>query len=192
MFFVHFMWHSVTTCRSFFSSFVQGYLPGLILKGFMLLTPHIVMFLSKCEGHLAHSRLEHEAASKYYYFVVVNVFFGSILTGSAFSQLSTFINSSSIIGWANYMWNHEYNCSFSHVHHNTSRVIHQLQLGHHVSYVIWVFEWWFVHLQLTTCFRFLYLSCMDDSNGVLTHHPLHQLNLKPWHSFNLLRHCDYV
>lgn len=132
MLFAHLMWWDVTTCRSFFSSFVQGYLPGLILKGFMLLVPYIVMFLSKCEGHLAYSRLEHEAASKYYYFVVVNVFFGSILTGSAFSQLSTFINSSSITGWAKgilkSLWNHEYNCLFSHVRHNTSQKIHHCSL----------------------------------------------------------------
>lgn len=62
-------------------------------------------------------------------------------------------------------WNHEYICSFSHVHRNTSRKIHPSQLGYLVSYAIWIFEQWFIHIKLITSFRFLNSSCMDDSSG---------------------------
>jgi lysine-specific demethylase 3 len=44
------------------------------------------------------SRLETTAATKFYYFVVINVFFGSILTGSAFSELQLFVGQSSLVG----------------------------------------------------------------------------------------------
>lgn len=87
--------------REFISSFVQGFLPGLILKLCFLLLPMFIMFLSKFEGHLSISKLERRAAAKYYYFVVVNIFFGSILTGSAFQQLKTFVTSSSVLGFLN-------------------------------------------------------------------------------------------
>ena len=84
--------------RRFFASFVQGFLPGLILKACFWLLPIIIMIVSKFEGHLARSKLERRAAAKYFYFMVVNIFFGSILTGTAFQQLKTFVTSSSFLG----------------------------------------------------------------------------------------------
>jgi hypothetical protein len=84
--------------RAFFASFVQGFLPGLILKICFWILPKIIMFVSKFEGHLAVSKLERRSAAKYYYFMVVNIFFGSILAGSAFQQLKTFVTSSSFLG----------------------------------------------------------------------------------------------
>jgi hypothetical protein len=56
------------------------------------------MVVSKIEGHLAISKLERRAAAKFYYFMVVNVFFGSILSGSAFQQLKTFVSSTTALG----------------------------------------------------------------------------------------------
>lgn len=84
--------------RGLVTSFVQGFLPGLILKLCFWLLPVIIMLITKLEGHLAISTIERRAAAKYYYFVVVNIFFGSILTGSAFQQLKTFVTSSSLLG----------------------------------------------------------------------------------------------
>ena len=62
----------------------------------MMLVPYISMGLAIAEGFVSSSKIESQAALKYYYFEVVNVFFGSILTGSAFSQLESFLDSSSI------------------------------------------------------------------------------------------------
>ncbi|KAI3876238.1 hypothetical protein MKW92_049521 [Papaver armeniacum] len=45
-------------------------------------------------GHLAISVLERKAAAKYYYFMLVNVFLGSIVTGTAFEQLDAFLHQS--------------------------------------------------------------------------------------------------
>jgi hypothetical protein len=84
--------------RKNFASFVQGFLPGFILKLCMMLVPYIAMGLAIFEGHVSLSKIENQAALKYYYFEVVNVFFGSILAGSAFQQLESFLDSSSLIG----------------------------------------------------------------------------------------------
>ncbi|XP_073395889.1 CSC1-like protein At1g11960 isoform X3 [Physcomitrium patens] len=82
---------------TYFASFVQGYLPGVILKFFMKLVPYMVRGLTIFEGHSSFSRLDQQGAMKYYYFMVVNVFFGSMLTGSALEQLQSFLNSSSVV-----------------------------------------------------------------------------------------------
>ncbi|KAH7293740.1 hypothetical protein KP509_28G040200 [Ceratopteris richardii] len=49
------------------------------------------MFMSKIEGHISWSALERRTAAKYFIFLVVTVFFGSILTGTASQQLNKFI-----------------------------------------------------------------------------------------------------
>ncbi|XP_071737356.1 calcium permeable stress-gated cation channel 1-like [Rutidosis leptorrhynchoides] len=73
-------------------SFIQGFLPGIVLKIFLFLLPKILMMMSKFEGFLSISRLERRAASRYYLFNFVNVFLGSIIAGAAFEQLNTFLN----------------------------------------------------------------------------------------------------
>ncbi|CAH9081611.1 unnamed protein product [Cuscuta epithymum] len=78
----------------FIKSFIQGFLPGLALKIFLILLPTILMFMSKFEGFLSLSSLERRAASRYYIFNFVNVFFASIIAGAAFEQLNTFIHQS--------------------------------------------------------------------------------------------------
>ncbi|KAJ6394006.1 hypothetical protein OIU77_023272 [Salix suchowensis] len=52
------------------------------------------MIMSKIEGFIAHSTLERRAAAKYYYFMLVNVFLGSIIAGTAFEQLDAFLHQS--------------------------------------------------------------------------------------------------
>ncbi|KAG6389679.1 hypothetical protein SASPL_151152 [Salvia splendens] len=79
---------------SFVKSFLQGFLPGLILKIFLYYLPAILMVMSKIEGHIAFSVLERRTAAKYYYFMLVNVFLGSIVAGTAFQQLDAFIHQS--------------------------------------------------------------------------------------------------
>lgn len=81
-------------CRKLIKSFIQGYIPGLVLKIFLYFLPDILMILSKVEGYLSLSSLERKTASKYYYFMLVNVFLGSIIAGTAFEQLYSFLHQS--------------------------------------------------------------------------------------------------
>ncbi|KAB2057389.1 hypothetical protein ES319_A11G164900v1 [Gossypium barbadense] len=78
----------------FIKSFIQGFLPGIALKIFLLLLPTILMMMSKFEGFISLSALERRSASRYYFFQFINVFFGSIITGTAFLQLNHFIHQS--------------------------------------------------------------------------------------------------
>ncbi|VFQ70879.1 unnamed protein product [Cuscuta campestris] len=75
-------------------SFLQGFLPGLALKVFLAVLPTLLMIMSKIEGHVALSLLERRTAAKYYYFMLVNVFLGSIVAGTAFQQLHAFLHQS--------------------------------------------------------------------------------------------------
>ncbi|XP_071921404.1 calcium permeable stress-gated cation channel 1-like isoform X2 [Coffea arabica] len=78
----------------FIKSFIQGFLPGIALKIFLILLPTILMIMSKFEGFLSISGLERRSASRYYIFNIVNVFLGSIIAGTAFQQLNKFIHQS--------------------------------------------------------------------------------------------------
>ncbi|OAY62992.1 CSC1-like protein [Ananas comosus] len=73
-------------------SFIQGFLPGIALKIFLILLPTILMFMSKFEGYTSLSSLERKSAGKYYIFLFVNVFLCSIITGTALQQLDIFIH----------------------------------------------------------------------------------------------------
>lgn len=75
-------------------SFIQGYLPGIILKIFLLLIPIVIMIMSKIEGYTSFSSLERVSAGKYHLFILVNVFLVSIIAGTALEQLKSFLNQS--------------------------------------------------------------------------------------------------
>ena len=79
-------------CREVVKSFLQGFLPGLALKLFLYILPAVLMIMSKVEGYVSLSSLERRTASKYYYFMLVNVFLGSIIAGTAFEQLYSFFH----------------------------------------------------------------------------------------------------
>ncbi|KAB5533732.1 hypothetical protein DKX38_016818 [Salix brachista] len=78
----------------FIKSVIQGFLPGIALKLFLIFLPTILMIMSKFEGFLSISSLERRSATRYYIFLIINVFFGSVLTGAAFEQLNSFIKQS--------------------------------------------------------------------------------------------------
>ncbi|TVU19271.1 hypothetical protein EJB05_35410 [Eragrostis curvula] len=80
--------------RNSLKSIIQGFLPGIVLKIFLILLPTILMTMSKIEGHISLSGLDRRTASKYYLFLFVNVFLGSVITGTAFQQLDNFIHQS--------------------------------------------------------------------------------------------------
>ncbi|XP_030451724.1 CSC1-like protein At4g02900 isoform X1 [Syzygium oleosum] len=73
-------------------SLIQGFLPGIALKIFLIFLPTILMIMSKIEGFSSLSSLERRSAGKYHLFVLVNVFLGSIITGTAFQQLKSFLH----------------------------------------------------------------------------------------------------
>ncbi|XP_077226614.1 hyperosmolality-gated Ca2+ permeable channel 1.2-like isoform X2 [Tasmannia lanceolata] len=75
-------------------AFIAGVLPGIALKIFLIFLPTILMLMSKFEGFISLSSLERRSAARYYLFLLVNVFLGSIITGTAFEQLNTFIHQS--------------------------------------------------------------------------------------------------
>ncbi|EOA33299.1 hypothetical protein CARUB_v10019839mg [Capsella rubella] len=80
--------------NKFMKSLIQGFLPGIVLKLFLIFLPTILMIMSKFEGFISISSLERRAAFRYYIFNLVNVFLGSIITGSAFEQLDSFLKQS--------------------------------------------------------------------------------------------------
>ncbi|CAN1326642.1 Calcium permeable stress-gated cation channel 1 [Linum perenne] len=78
----------------FIKSVVQGFLPGIALKLFLIFLPTILMIMSKFEGFISVSSLERRAATRFYIFNIINVFLGSIIAGTAFEQLNTFMKKS--------------------------------------------------------------------------------------------------
>lgn len=80
--------------KDFIKSVIQGFLPGIALKLFLIFLPTILMIMSKFEGFTAISTLERRSAFRYYIFNLVNVFLGSVIAGAAFEQLNSFLNQS--------------------------------------------------------------------------------------------------
>ncbi|KAM0887716.1 hypothetical protein ACQ4PT_028848 [Festuca glaucescens] len=80
--------------RPSIKSFIQGFLPGIALKIFLIVLPTILMYMSQFEGLISQSSLERRTASKYFIFLFFNVFLGSIITGSALEQLKTYLHQS--------------------------------------------------------------------------------------------------
>ncbi|KAK9055792.1 hypothetical protein SSX86_026877 [Deinandra increscens subsp. villosa] len=80
--------------RGSLKALIQGFLPGIVLKIFLLVLPMILMEISKIEGHVAVSDLEARSAGKFHLFLLVNVFLGSIVAGTALQQLKEFLNKS--------------------------------------------------------------------------------------------------
>lgn len=80
--------------RKTVKSFIQGFLPGIALKIFLIVLPSILMLMSKFEGFISKSALERRCASRYYMFQFINVFLCSIIAGTALQQLNSFLNQS--------------------------------------------------------------------------------------------------
>ncbi|KAG8385792.1 hypothetical protein BUALT_Bualt03G0082100 [Buddleja alternifolia] len=78
----------------FIKSFIQGVLPGIALKIFLIVLPTILMIMSKFEGFLSISSLERRSALRYYIFNFFNVFLVTVIAGTAMKQLDTFLHES--------------------------------------------------------------------------------------------------
>ncbi|XP_039850739.1 CSC1-like protein At3g54510 isoform X3 [Panicum virgatum] len=69
------------------NSIVTGYLPSMILNGFIYLVPFAMLGMASFEGCIANSQKEIKASNMVFYFLLGNVFFLSILSGSLLDQL---------------------------------------------------------------------------------------------------------
>ncbi|KAK1319509.1 hypothetical protein QJS10_CPB04g00387 [Acorus calamus] len=69
------------------TSVVTGYLPSVILNTFIYVVPYAMVALATLEGSVSRSKRELKACSMVFYFLVGNVFFLSLLSGSLLYQI---------------------------------------------------------------------------------------------------------
>ncbi|XP_038688498.1 CSC1-like protein At3g54510 isoform X2 [Tripterygium wilfordii] len=69
------------------SSIVTGYLPSAILKGFIYIVPFTMLAMTKVSGSVSRSKEELKACSMVFYFLVGNVFFLSLISGSLLDEI---------------------------------------------------------------------------------------------------------
>ncbi|EXC20026.1 Uncharacterized membrane protein [Morus notabilis] len=81
---------------TFVSQVITGYLPNLILLLFLKSVPPIMEFLSSIQGYISHSDIEKSACDKVLWFTIWNIFFATIFSGSALSQLDVFLEPKNI------------------------------------------------------------------------------------------------
>ncbi|KAI3731807.1 hypothetical protein L1987_62997 [Smallanthus sonchifolius] len=75
------------------SSVITGYLPSVILSGFLYVVPYVMKGMAGVAGYVSISQQEQKASNMVFYFLMANVFFMSVLSGSLLDQIGkTFIN----------------------------------------------------------------------------------------------------
>ncbi|KAL5056425.1 hypothetical protein RYX36_037107 [Vicia faba] len=79
------------------SSIVTGYLPSVVLKGFIYIVPFAMFAMAKVAGCVARSKEEIKACNMVFYFLVGNVFVVSVLSGSLLDIIGKFISHPKII-----------------------------------------------------------------------------------------------
>lgn len=77
----------VLSCRPGLSSILTGYLPSVILNGFIYLIPYAMLGMTSLEGSVSKSKKEIKTCNMVFYFLVGNVFFLSVLSGSLLDQI---------------------------------------------------------------------------------------------------------
>uniref|UniRef100_A0A803L1W3 CSC1-like protein HYP1 n=1 Tax=Chenopodium quinoa TaxID=63459 RepID=A0A803L1W3_CHEQI len=71
---------------------VTGYLPNLILQIFVKLVPPVMEFLSSIQGHISYSEIQRSACDKFLWFIVWNIFFANVLSGSFFNLFAVLLD----------------------------------------------------------------------------------------------------
>ncbi|KAI3796453.1 hypothetical protein L1987_39124 [Smallanthus sonchifolius] len=75
------------------SSIITGYLPSVILSGFLYVVPFVMKGMAGVAGYVSRSEQEQKASNMVFYFLMANVFFMSVLSGSLLDQIGkSFIN----------------------------------------------------------------------------------------------------
>lgn len=73
------------------SSVVTGYLPSAILKGFMYIIPFAMLGLAYLGGSISNSKEEIKACNMVFYFLMGNVFFLSLISGSLLDEIGEYL-----------------------------------------------------------------------------------------------------
>ncbi|KAK8643232.1 hypothetical protein V6N13_012537 [Hibiscus sabdariffa] len=74
------------------SSVVTGYLPSAILKGFIYIVPFAVLGMAKLGGSISKSKEEIKACNMVFYFLLGNVFFLSLISGSLLDEIGEYVS----------------------------------------------------------------------------------------------------
>ncbi|KAL6124938.1 hypothetical protein ACLB2K_077446 [Fragaria x ananassa] len=69
------------------SSIITGYLPSAVLKGFIYIVPFAMLGMAKLAGCISKSKEEIKSSNMVFYFLVGNVFFWSLLSGSLLDEI---------------------------------------------------------------------------------------------------------
>ncbi|KAL5827226.1 hypothetical protein ACOSQ3_019059 [Xanthoceras sorbifolium] len=69
------------------SSVVVGYLPSVILNGFIYVVPYAMLSIATLGGSISKSKLEIKTCNMVFYFLVGNVFFLSLISGSLLEEI---------------------------------------------------------------------------------------------------------
>lgn len=69
------------------SSIVMGYLPSVILNGFIYVVPFAMFGIAKVGGSISRSKVEMKTCNMVFYFLVGNVFFLSLISGSLLEEI---------------------------------------------------------------------------------------------------------
>ncbi|KMT06996.1 hypothetical protein BVRB_6g153280 [Beta vulgaris subsp. vulgaris] len=69
------------------SRIVTGYLPNLILQLSLKLVPPVMEFLSSIQGYISYSEIQRSACDKFLWFIIWNIFFTNVLSGSFLNPL---------------------------------------------------------------------------------------------------------
>ncbi|KAL0714394.1 hypothetical protein Bca4012_021373 [Brassica carinata] len=72
------------------SSVVTGYLPSAILKGFMYIVPYAMLGMAYLGGSISKSKEEIKACNMVFYFLMGNVFFLSLISGSLLDEIGEY------------------------------------------------------------------------------------------------------
>jgi hypothetical protein len=86
----------VSSCRTFVSQVITGYLPSLILMLFLKTVPPVMELLSSIQGYVSHSAIERSACIKVLWFTIWNIFFATVFSGSVLYQVSIFLEPKNI------------------------------------------------------------------------------------------------
>ncbi|KAH1064403.1 hypothetical protein J1N35_029390 [Gossypium stocksii] len=74
------------------SSVVTGYLPSAVLKGFIYIVPFAMLGMAKLGGSISKSKEDIKACNMVFYFLLGNVFFLSLISGSLLDEIGEYVS----------------------------------------------------------------------------------------------------